>query len=100
MKIKSLILSSAFVFTFGLTQVVALQSQPPGLNFPTPLLEGNSVTGPITNIDPVNQVIQVRDDIGIIRSFRADQNIDIMRNGAPVQFSDLNLGDLVTITKK
>jgi len=92
--------SLALVLTFGLSRLAPLHAQITPVNYPTPLIGGNSVTGPITNIDPVNHMIQVKDDTGMIQTFHIDQNVQILRNGEPVQLNSLDIGDLVTITLK
>jgi hypothetical protein len=100
MKMNYLILPFALMLTFSLRHLPAADAQITPVNFPTSLPQGDSVTGPITNIDPVNQMIQVKDPIGMIQTFRVDQNILILKNGTSVRLSSLNLGDVVTVISK
>src|SRR5438874_2119682 len=100
MTLKHLIVSLPLAMTFMAVRVPELQSQITPVNFPYPMAQGTAISGPVTNIDPVNQMIQVKDAIGFIQTFRLDQKIQIFKNGSPVRLNDLSLGDVVTVTSK
>ena len=100
MKIKPLMAALAFGMVISLAGAPAAYSDITHVNFPTPLPEGNSASGPITNIDPVNRMIQLKVYNGMIESFHIDDYIHVARDGTVVQFEDLSLGDIVTVTAK
>src|SRR5439155_7845033 len=60
------------------------------VNYPTPMPAGASVSGVVTNIDPVNRMIQIRDASGMIQTIRVDDRIQILRNGSPANFSTVS----------
>ena len=88
----------AIALSVGLAGVPALQSDITPVNYPTPLTVGSSVAGVITNIDPVNKMIQVREPSGMVQTIHVNEHIQILRNAQPVNFNTLTLGDSVTVT--
>jgi len=100
MKTKRLITVFVLSLTGGIRTAPLLYADITPVNFPTPPPQGNSVTGPILNIDPVNHQIQVKDYKGMVQTFRIDEFIQVYRNGLPMAFVDLGLGDVVTVTAK
>jgi hypothetical protein len=68
------------------------------VNYPTPVSPGSSLSGVITNIDPVNRMIQVRQDSGMVQTIHLDEHIQLERNGQPAKLNTLSLGDSVTVT--
>jgi hypothetical protein len=85
------------VLAAGLAVAPAAWSIITPVNFPTPMPVGTVLSGAITNIDPVNQLIQIRDNGGMIQSIRVDDHIEIRRGGSPVSFSNLSLGDSIIV---
>ncbi len=100
MKMKHLLLPFAILMALLFASGPALHADITPVNFPTPVAQGMTVTGPVMNIDPVNQLVQVKDPIGIVQTFRISPYIQILKKGAPVQLRDLNLADVVTISAK
>jgi hypothetical protein len=68
------------------------------VNYPTPMPAGSSISGEITNIDPVNKLIQIRELTGMVETIRIDDHIQILRNGQPTNLNSLSLGDSVTVS--
>jgi hypothetical protein len=67
------------------------------VNYPTPMPVGTSLSGVITNLDPVNLLVQLRDNGNMIQSVIVDSHIEIRRNGSPVSFNNLSIGDTITV---
>ncbi len=59
-----------------------------------------TISGDIVNIDPVNNMIFVKDDTGIVQAIRVDDRVQILRRGEGVRLLNLSLGDFVTISPK
>jgi hypothetical protein len=70
------------------------------VNYPTPTPPGFSIYGVITNIDPVNRMIQVRQSSGMIETIHITEAIQVLRNGEPATFNTLTLGDTVAVTAR
>ena len=68
------------------------------VNYPTPVPDGSSVSGTITNIDPVNKMIQVREPSGMVQTVHIDDHVQILRNSQPINLNTLSLGDSITVT--
>ena len=88
----------AITIAASLAGVPELESAITPVNYPTPMPDGSSVSGVITNIDPVNKMIQVREPSGMVQTIRIDEHVQILRNGQPVNLNTLSLGDAVTVT--
>ena len=73
---------------------------PGTLNYPVPLSSGIMITGPITNIDPVNRMVQIKDKDGVIETIRVSSDVRIMRQGEQTRLSDLSRDDVVTVLRK
>jgi hypothetical protein len=97
---KSLAASLMLVSTFSLASPPAPTPVRNALTNPLPIPSGTTITGPVTNIDPVNRRIQIRDSAGIIQTIRIDNGVEILRNGASTPLSDLAYHDIVTVTGK
>jgi|WetSurMetagenome_2_1015567.scaffolds.fasta_scaffold1433886_1 hypothetical protein len=69
-------------------------------NYPTQLNAGAVVSGEVTNVDPVNRLIQVRDAVGLIQTIHVTDSVRIVRQGKTVEFSDVDLGDTLAFTQK
>jgi hypothetical protein len=87
------------MLTAGFANAVLGPSGTPALNYRTPLTPGRSVHGVVTNIDTVNNVIQVEDSNGIIQAIVVDGQTQIQRNGEPVRLNSLSIADSVTVSK-
>jgi hypothetical protein len=85
------------VLAISLAVAPALHANITPVNYPTPMPVGATVSGVITNLDPVNRMIQVRESSGMVQTIYIDDHIQIRRNGAPVTFFSLSLGDLITL---
>jgi len=59
----------------------------------TPILQ----MGTVTNIDPVNNAIQLKDRKGILQTVNLDDGIQLMVKEKATTLNDLKLGDVVTI---
>src|SRR5438094_72245 len=84
----------------GLTGAPAARANITPVNYPTPMSAGDTVSGVVTNIDPVNRMIQIRDASGMIQTIRVDDRIQILRNGSPANFSTVSLEDSITVTAR
>lgn len=70
------------------------------LNYPAKIPLEATIKGFVTNIDPVNRLLQVKDKDGIIQSIRVDDEVQILRNGEPAPFNDVSLGDQIIVMRK
>jgi len=86
----------AVALAIGLTGGPLLHADITPVNYPTPMSAGAVVSGVITNIDPVNQMIQIRDASGMIQTIHVNEHIQILQQGQPVRLDSLRLGDPVT----
>jgi len=74
-----------------------LQAMITPVNYPTPMPVGTSVSGMVTNIDPVNKMIQVREPSGMVQTIRIDEHVQILHNGQPINLNAISLGDSITV---
>jgi hypothetical protein len=100
MKMKSIAVSIALVLIIRLQAAAGFAPPKSTLNYPVSLRSGTTISGPITNIDPVNRMIQIKDSDGIIQSIQIDTNVQILRNGTPTELTSLSYNDLVTVIHK
>ncbi len=91
---------SAVALALSLTAVPCLHAVLKMANYPLSLSNAGSVSGDITNIDPVNNMIQIRDANGIVQSVHVDDHVVILRRGESVRLFNLSLGDFVTVSEK
>jgi hypothetical protein len=70
----------------------------PVLNYPVHLREGTQLGGPVTNVDPVNKTIQIKDADGIIQTIAVRGNILLLKDGQPIDLFNVRLGDVITVT--
>ena len=95
---SSVYLAVLLAFSFAPTPAIRADLMP--LNYPAPLTATGSISGDITNIDPVNNLIQIKDATGIVQTIRVDDRVQITRRGEVVQLVNLSLGDFVTVRTK
>lgn len=100
MKMKPIAASLALVLMLRLASFAGFTPPPSVLNYPVPMPPGSALTGPVTNIDPVNRMIQIKDSAGIIQTIRIGNDIEILRNDTPISLSSLSYNDIVTVTRK
>ena len=93
------VLSAVALTLSSLTAVPSLHAAVASMNYPLSLSNVGSVSGDITNIDPVNNLIQIRDANGIVQTIHVDDHVRILRRGESVQLVDLSLGDFVTVSE-
>jgi len=95
-------IAASFVLVLMLSPVSFAGFAPPPsiLNYRVPVSPGTTLTGPVTNIDSVNRMIQVKDSAGIIQSVRIDNDTQILHNGTPISLSSLSYDDVVTVIRK
>ena len=86
----------SFVLVAGILSNSPLKADITPVNYPTAVQSGSSVSGVVTNIDPVNQMVQLRDASGMVQTVRVDVHIQLVRNGEAIRLIDLNLGDTIT----
>src|SRR5438552_153031 len=84
----------------GPTMAGVAGAQATALNYPSQVIPGQRVTGPVTNIDTVNQLVQLKDPDGLIQTFKISPEVQIQRNGNPISLRNVNLGDVVTVSLK
>jgi hypothetical protein len=99
MKMRPIAVSFALVLALRLVGVAGFAPPPSVLNYPAQLPPGTILTGPVTNIDPVNRMIQIKDSTGILRTVRIDGSTQILRNDKPTDLSRLSYGDIVTVSR-
>ena len=91
-------LSAVILITISLGRATAME-QPyiTPVNYPAVIAPGTSVTGQVTNIDPVNQMIQVKDAFGMLQTIHITPYFQILHNSETVKLTNLSLGDTVTV---
>jgi len=70
------------------------------VNYPTPLAAEGTISGDIVNIDPVNNLIQVKEASGMVQTIHVDDHVEILKRGESVKLLNLDLSDFVTIRAK
>jgi len=92
----ALLAGFAMALALGSIGVGLVHADPP--TAPASLAQGNTVSGSVTNIDTVNNTIQVKDNSGQIQTLLINQSVQIARNNQPVTINDLKVDDVVTVT--
>jgi len=91
---------AVFGIFIGLAGAPMVRANITPYNYPNPLSPYASVTGVVTNIDPVNRLLQVRESSGMLETIRVDERIEILLRGQVVKLDDLRFGDSVTVVSK
>jgi hypothetical protein len=91
---------SAVVLTLSLAGIPAIQADITPVNYPTPLATIGTISGDIVNIDPVNNMIQVREASYMVQTIHVDDHVEILKRGQSVRLGNLSLGDFVTVNAK
>ncbi len=78
----------------------ALQADITPVNYPTPLSTVGAISGDIVNIDPVNNMIQVREASQMVQTIHVDDHVEILKRGESIKLVNLSLGDFVTVSSK
>jgi len=97
---KTMAASFALVLTVSLVSAVGFAPPPSVLNYRAPVAPGTTITGPVTNIDLVNRMVQIKDSDGTIQTMRIDNEIEILHNGSPTSLENLSYNDIVTVSRK
>jgi len=58
-----------------------------------------TVAGTVQKVDASNSNIQVKDSSGNVQTIKVDNTTQITRQGTPAQLTDLQTGDIVTVTQ-
>ena len=71
----------------------------PPLTWNQPLERGNTLQGVVTNVDPVNRILFLKDPTGIVHAIAVDDDLDIERGDRPVKLHNVSIGEDVTLSK-
>ena len=71
----------------------------PPLTWRQPLEQGSTLRGIITNIDPVNQTLFLKDSTGIVRAIALDNEVQIEKRDRSATLRTISIGDDVTLRK-
>ncbi len=85
---------------FSFAGLPAIQADITPVDSPAPLATIGTISGDVVNIDPVNNIIQVREASYMVQTIRIDEHAEIRKRGETVQLRDLSIGDFVTVNAK
>jgi hypothetical protein len=84
----------------GIPAIPAIQADITPVNYPTPLATVGAISGDVVNIDPVNNLIQVKEASGMVQTIHVDDHVEILKRGESVKLVNLDLSDFVTVKAK